>query len=80
MEQPTPESQILFLTNLQRLLSEGSFVATYKYALLMALADLCIEIGRDDDSGFVIDSALIAEKFVQYYWRQLKSPLEQSWE
>ena len=40
MPQPTPERQIEFLTNLQQLLSEGLFVATYKYALLMALADM----------------------------------------
>lgn len=67
---PTPESQIQYLTNLQRLLAEGSFVATYKYALLMALADIAVEAGRDDDSALSIDTSLIAEKFVQYYWRQ----------
>lgn len=67
---PAPESQIQFLTNLQRLLGEGSFVATYKYALLMALADIAVEVGRDDDSPLSIDTTLIAEKFVQYYWRQ----------
>jgi hypothetical protein len=28
--------------NVQRLLDEGLFVASYKYALLLALADLCL--------------------------------------
>jgi len=35
----SPESQIAFLINLQRLLSEGSIVATHKFALLLADAD-----------------------------------------
>lgn len=66
----TPESQIQFLVNLQRLLSEGSFVSTYKYALLMALADVAVEHGRDDDQPLTISTRLIAEKFIEYYWRQ----------
>lgn len=36
---PSPEQQIAFLQQLQRLLDEGSFTATYKYALLHAIAD-----------------------------------------
>ena len=70
MNAPSPEQQIAFLTNLQRLLSEGAFVATYKYALLMALADIAVERGADDDSELVITTSQIAEKCVQYYWRQ----------
>src|SRR5262245_36351246 len=66
----SPKSQIAFLTNLQRLLSEGSFVSTYKYALLMALADIAVERGTDDDRPLEISTRLIAEKFVDYYWRQ----------
>ena len=66
----SPEKQIGFLTNLQRLLGEGSFVSTYKYALLMALADIAVERGADDDSELPITTSLIAEKFIQYYWRQ----------
>ena len=38
----TPEAQLAFLTKLQRLFSEGDFTATYKFALLMALADICV--------------------------------------
>jgi len=67
---PSPERQIQFLTDLQRILSEGSFVSTYKYALLMALADIAVERSNDDDSSLVIPSNLIAEKFIEYYWRQ----------
>jgi 5-methylcytosine-specific restriction endonuclease McrA len=70
MKAPSSEQQIAFLTNLQRLLGEGSFVATYKYALLMALADIAVERGADDDSELLITTSQIAEKFIQYYWRQ----------
>ncbi|QDT10771.1 HNH endonuclease [Stieleria marina] len=66
----TPESQVAFLTNLQRLLSEGSFVATYKYALLLSLADISVERGDDVGSEFEVPTAWIAEKFIAYYWRQ----------
>ena len=66
----SPETQIQFLSNLQRLLAEGSFVSTYKYALLLALADLCVESGRDDDTPLEIPTHRIGEKFAEYYWRQ----------
>jgi 5-methylcytosine-specific restriction endonuclease McrA len=56
--------------NLQRLLDEGSFVASYKFALLLSLADLSIENGDDSGAPLPIDTADIAEKFIQYYWRQ----------
>ena len=45
---PSPEAQLQFLSKLQRLFAEGDFTATYKFALLMALADLAIELGADD--------------------------------
>lgn len=41
---PTAEEQIRFLNNLQRLLTEGGFTSTYKFALLLALSDLCVEL------------------------------------
>ena len=67
---PSAEDQVRFLTNLQRLLTEGQFVATYKYALLLALADIAIESGDDSGDRLSISTRSIAEKFVEYYWRQ----------
>ena len=67
---PEPEAQIRFLANLQRLLAEGQFVATYKYALLLALADISIETGDDSGAALRIPTQDIAEKFVNYDWRQ----------
>jgi hypothetical protein len=67
---PTSDEQIQFIVNVQRLLDEGLFTASYKFALLLALADLSVEHG--DDSGALLELATdaIAEKFVLYYWRQ----------
>jgi 5-methylcytosine-specific restriction endonuclease McrA len=67
---PTPEFQLEFLDYIQRVLDEGGFVATYKFALLMALADLSVEKG--DESGNVLELHVdwIAQKFIQYYARQ----------
>jgi hypothetical protein len=43
MPRPSAEAQVAFLANIQRILSEGQFTATYKYALLLALADIAVE-------------------------------------
>ncbi|HEY1603532.1 MAG TPA: hypothetical protein VGG64_28285, partial [Pirellulales bacterium] len=68
---PTPAEQITFLRNIQRLLAEGRFVATYKYALLIALADISVELGDDSGGALLVPTSIIAEKFIQYYWRQV---------
>jgi 5-methylcytosine-specific restriction endonuclease McrA len=68
---PTADEQIAFLVKLQRLLDEGAFVASYKYALLLALADLCIEQGDDSGASLEIATRDLAEKFIEYYWRQV---------
>jgi len=68
---PSPEDQILFLVKLQRLLDEGSFVASYKFALLLSLADLSVQKGDDSGAPMTVDTADIAEEFIQYYWPQV---------
>ncbi|MBP7146523.1 MAG: HNH endonuclease [Acidobacteria bacterium] len=70
MAVPTAEQHLRFLANLQRLLDEGAFVATYKFALLMALADLAVERGDDSNAPLTLHVRDIAEKFIAYYWRQ----------
>lgn len=67
---PTAEEQVRFLLNLQRLLEEGSFVATYKHALLLSLADVCVEKGNDRGGRLRVSTLDLAEKFITYYWRQ----------
>jgi 5-methylcytosine-specific restriction endonuclease McrA len=66
INQPSAEFQVKFIAYLQRLLVEGDFVATYKFALLHALADVCIEKQVGDDSVILLDD--LAEKFVELYW------------
>lgn len=70
VSRPSPEEQVRFIANIERILSEGSFVATYKYALLVALVELAIE--RGDDSNRTLDLPIhdIADKFAELYWRQ----------
>jgi hypothetical protein len=70
MAEPSSEDQIRFLVNMQRLLDEGLFVSSYKFALLLSLADLCIEKGDDTSAPLVLSVQEIAAKFIQYYWRQ----------
>jgi HNH endonuclease len=70
MSVPTYGDQLQFLNNIQRILNEGLFSATYKYALLMSLADLAIEKGSDSGDSYMLRIEDIAEKFIEYYWKQ----------
>ncbi len=67
---PTPEDQLAFLGNIERLLLEGQFVASYKYALLLALVDLAVRLGQDDSSELDVPLDDIAQGFIELYWRQ----------
>jgi len=67
---PTAAEQVAFLGQIERLLSEGQFVATYKYALLVAIADLAVQFGSDAGSELDLPVRSIAEKFIELYWRQ----------
>jgi 5-methylcytosine-specific restriction endonuclease McrA len=67
---PSAEAQLAFLTKLQRLFAEGDFTATYKFALLIALADLAVERGADTGDALQLTTRQIAERFIQLYWRQ----------
>lgn len=67
---PGPEAQLQWLNKLQRVFSEGEFTATYKFALLMALADLAVERGNDNGEPLHLTFREIAAKFVELYWQQ----------
>src|SRR4051812_14488777 len=69
---PAPEVQVQFLRNVQRLLGEGAFVASYKFALLHALADLAVLKGEDSGAPLDLDTKDIAAKVVELYWRQCR--------
>ena len=67
---PGPELQIEFLQKLQRIYEEGDFTATYKFALLIALAELAVERGDDTGAPLTLRIEWIAEKFAELYWPQ----------
>ena len=59
---PSAEAQLDFIRQLRRLLDEGSFVATYKYALLHAIADLCVTKGDDTGAPLTITTRDLADR------------------
>ena len=67
---PTSDDQLKFITNIQRILDEGAFVATYKFALIMSLADYAVESGNDSGEPLTLTTQDVVESFVDYYWRQ----------
>jgi 5-methylcytosine-specific restriction endonuclease McrA len=69
---PSAEEQIIFLKKIQTLFDDSSFSATYKYALLITLTNLAIEMGNDDGKELKIDSRLIAKRFSEIYWPQIR--------
>jgi hypothetical protein len=68
--QPTAKKQVQFLLKIGRLLQDGSFVATYKHALLLSIAGVCVEKGNDSGGKLQVRVDDLAEKFILYYWRQ----------
>jgi hypothetical protein len=69
---PTAEFQLLFLKKIRHLLDEGSFSSTYKYALLITLADLSVEFGQDNGDSLELSINDIAKKFIVQYWGHSK--------
>jgi 5-methylcytosine-specific restriction endonuclease McrA len=51
------------------LLDQGSFTATYKYAVLLALLDLCLEqTSRDGKAPTELTTCRLAAKVAELYW------------
>lgn len=68
---PTAQEQLAFLDHIQRLFEEGEFVATYKFALLLAITELAVEHGADTADTLDLSLATIADKFLELYWPQV---------
>ncbi len=63
------QQQLDFIAYIQRMLVEGEFTATYKYALLHAIADICVEQQNEDQSApMEIKIDTLVDKFIQLYW------------
>ena len=65
---PTDAEQLAFLTRVQRILDQGQFTATYKYALLIALIEIAVERGDDSGGELRVPLDWIAAKFIELYW------------
>jgi 5-methylcytosine-specific restriction endonuclease McrA len=72
-ERPPPSApfQLRFLQDLQRIFDEGSFTASYKFALLQAIADLAVLHGNDTGDELTLSTRALAERIVELYWRQV---------
>ncbi len=69
MTDPDQRGAIGFAEKVLELLDEGRFATTYKYAVLLALIDVCLE--RTQDSGGppqTVTTRQLAEKIVEVYW------------
>ena len=55
-------------------LADGAFTATYKYAVLLALVDLCVEQStRTGGAPTTVTTRQLAEKVVELYWPQVRA-------
>jgi 5-methylcytosine-specific restriction endonuclease McrA len=67
-------SAIAFAEQLLTVLEEGSFTATYKYAVILALMDLCLEHStRAGAAPSSLTTRQLAEKVVELYWPQARA-------
>ncbi|HEX2829760.1 MAG TPA: HNH endonuclease [Burkholderiales bacterium] len=69
-ELPAAATQLDFLNKLQRILHEGLFVATYKFALVLALAELAVEKTPAADGTLAIPLGELSDRFITLYWHQ----------
>ncbi len=57
-----------FLERMLLLLGQGNFTTTYKYAVLLALVDLCVEGAGRGVPPSTVTTRQVAEKVVETYW------------
>ena len=65
---PTAQEQLQFLQRIQQLLTDSSFTSTYKFALLLAITELSVEMGQDTGESLEIPIRALAEKTIELYW------------
>ena len=71
-EQTAPR-EVGFLEKLQRLLAEGDFTSTYKFAVLIALTEISAEQAPPPpDQTHPITTRQLAERVIRLYWPQVR--------
>ena len=66
-----PRASLPSYQDLQRLLDEGQFVASYKFALLMGIAELCLEREPEPDGTLRLPIRDLAARMIELYWPQV---------
>jgi hypothetical protein len=69
---PTAQQQLDFLGKIERLLSEGRFTSTYKFALLIALTNIAVEQGDDTGDPLEVDLDEVARQYLALYWNMAR--------
>jgi len=64
----TATQQLDFLRRTSRILEEGKFTSTYKFAMLIALTNIAVEQGSDSAEKLDIDLDDVAREFIKLYW------------
>ena len=66
---PDTHAPLALAERILELLDQGHFTATYKYAVLLALLDLCLEnAARDGAAPDLLTTRQLAVKIVELYW------------
>ena len=67
-------SGLALAEQLLTVLADGAFTATYKYAVLLALVDLCVEQStRTGRAPTSVTTRQLAEKVLELYWPQARA-------
>jgi hypothetical protein len=65
---PSAEFQLDFLAKVERILSQGQFTTTYKFALLIALTNIAVEQGDDSGDALEVELDDVARQYLELYW------------
>jgi 5-methylcytosine-specific restriction endonuclease McrA len=65
-----PLDSLAFAEKLLSLLDTGRKTATYKFATLMALVDLCVERAADENATIEMSAREVGRRAFEIYWRQ----------
>ena len=69
---PSAEFQLELLAKLERILSQGQFTTTYKFALLVALTNIAVEQGDDSGEALEVDLEDVARQYLALYWNMAR--------
>lgn len=69
---PTAEFQLDFLAKVERILSQGQFTTTYKFALLIALTNIAVEQGDDSGDALEVELDDVARQYLELYWNMAR--------